>query len=296
MTIDLHTHSRVSDGTESPGDLVRAAASAGLHVVALTDHDTMAGWDEAAAAAEEAGVALVRGIEVSTCFRGVGVHLLAYLPDPADVALQAELDRIVVGREQRVPAMLARLRDLGIPATEGALAEVSGGNEVTGRPHIADLLVRLGVVADRDEAFAGYLTEGGPAYVDRYAPDLQDMIALVHGARGVAVIAHPWGRGSAGVLDEAAFVVLKEAGLAGIEVNHLDHDAHARDGLRRIADRLDLIVTGSSDHHGEGKVGHDLGCETTSPDQLQRIVDRAAALGSPTTVIGGAAGVIGEVR
>lgn len=286
MTIDLHTHSRVSDGTASPADLMRAAAAAGLHVVALTDHDTTAGWTEASVAAEEAGVALVRGIEISTRFRGAGVHLLAYLPDAADPALQAELSLIVDGRESRVPAMLARLRELGIPATEEALAGVSGGNTVTGRPHIADLLVSLGVVADRDEAFAGYLTDGGPAYVDRYATDLVDMIALVCGARGVAVVAHPWGRGSAGVLDEAAFGVLKEAGLAGIEVDHLDHDAHARDGLRRVADRLDLIVTGASDHHGLGKVGHDLGCETTAPAQYQRIVDRAAALGSPTTVVG----------
>lgn len=286
MTIDLHTHSRVSDGTASPGDLVRAAAAAGLQVVALTDHDTTAGWAEAAEAAEAAGIGLVRGIEVSTHFGGAGVHLLVYLPDAADAALQAELDRIVAGREERVPAMLARLRALGIPATAEALAAVSGGNEVTGRPHLADLLVHLGVVADRDEAFSDYLSEGGPAFVDRYAPDLTTMLGLVHDARGVAVVAHPWGRSSVGALDESAFVVLKEAGLAGIEVDHLDHDRHARQGLRRIADRLDLIVTGASDHHGAGKTGHDLGCETTAPEEFQRILDRATTLGSPTTIIG----------
>jgi len=185
-----------------------------------------------------------------------------------------------------VPAMLARLRDLGIPATEELLAEVSGGNQVTGRPHVADLMVRLGVVNNRAEAFAGYLSEGRPAYVDRYVTDLVTMLSLVTDARGVAVVAHPWGRGSAGVLDEAAFVVLLEAGLAGIEVDHLDHDGHARRELRRIADRLDLVVTGSSDHHGAGKLGHDLGCETTAPDQLRRILDRAAALGSPTELVG----------
>lgn len=284
--IDLHTHSRVSDGTATPADLVRSAAAAGLDVVALTDHDTTAGWDEATAAAPEAGIALVRGIEISTRHDGAGVHLLAYLPDPDDASLQAELDRIVAGREQRVPAMLARLRELGIPATEEALVEVSGGNRVTGRPHVADLMVRLGVVANRDEAFAGYLSEGKPAYVDRYAADLVTMIGLVTDARGVAVVAHPWGRGSAGVLDESTFVVLKEAGLIGIEVDHLDHDAHTRRELRRIADRLDLVVTGSSDHHGAGKVGHDLGCETTAPEQLRRILERAAGLGSPTPLVG----------
>lgn len=286
MTIDLHTHSRVSDGTASPRDLVHAAAAAGLDVVALTDHDTTLGWDEAAAAAEEAGIGLVRGIEVSTRFHDAGVHLLAYLPDPADPALQAELARIVRGREDRVPAMLARLRDLGVPATEEALAASAGDSEITGRPHVADLLVRLGVVRDRDQAFAEYLSDGGPAFVDRYAADLVEMLSLVRGAGGVPVIAHPWGRGSAHVLDEPAIVVLKEAGLAGLEVDHLDHDPHTRERLREIAGRLDLVVTGSSDHHGTGKTGHDLGCETTAPDQLARILDLAATLGSPTTIVG----------
>jgi len=286
VRIDLHTHSSVSDGTASPSDLVRAASGAGLEVVAITDHDTTAGWDEAASAAEEAGIALVRGIEISTRYRGAGVHLLGYLPDADDPALQAELGRIVTGREDRVPTMLARLRDLGIPATQEALAEVSPDNRVTGRPHVADLLVRLGVVTDRDEAFARYLADGGPAYVDRYASDLIAMIGLVTAARGVPVLAHPWGRGSASVLDEAALAELAAAGLAGVEVDHLDHDRPARARLRAIAERLDLVVTGSSDHHGTGKTGHDLGCETTAPAELERILERAAALGSPTGLAG----------
>lgn len=285
VTIDLHTHSRVSDGTATPTELVRAAAAAGLGVVALTDHDTTAGWEEAVVAAEDAGIALVRGIEISTRFRGTGVHLLAYLPDADDPALQRELGRIVSGRDDRVPGMLAKLRDLGIDATPEALAEVSGDSVVTGRPHVADLLVRLGVVANRDEAFATYLSPGGPAYVDRYATELAAMIGLVRGAGGVPVIAHPWGRGSARVLDESALADLVTAGLAGIEVDHLDHATGQRQELRRIAARLDLIVTGSSDHHGTGKVGHDLGCEMTDSAQLDRIV--ALAAGSPTTVVGG---------
>ncbi|MDN5743549.1 MAG: PHP domain-containing protein [Nocardioidaceae bacterium] len=286
MRIDLHTHSRVSDGTASPAELIRSAATAGLDVVALTDHDTVAGWDEAARAAQEHGVALVRGLEISTKYRGVGVHLLAYLPDPDDRGLQAELNRIVSAREERTPAMLARLRDLGIGATEEGLAEVSGGNQVTGRPHVADLLVRLGAVKDRTEAFDRYLSQGQPGYVGRYAADLATMIGLVNAARGVAVVAHPWGRGSASVLDERAFAELKDAGLTGVEVDHLDHDTDARHQLRSIAERTDLVVTGSSDHHGTGKIGHDLGCEMTAPDQLRRILDRAAALESPTELVG----------
>ncbi|HWI44252.1 MAG TPA: PHP domain-containing protein [Nocardioides sp.] len=289
MRIDLHTHSSVSDGTEPPADLVRAAATARLDVVALTDHDTTAGWDEAVAAARETGMGLVRGIEISTVHGGSSVHLLAYLPDPEDATLQAELDRVVEGREQRVPRMLEQLRELGIPATEEALAAVSRGNTVTGRPHVADMLVALGAVRDRDEAFARYLADRGPAYVDRYAPELTDMIALVTGARGVPVVAHPWGRGSQEVLDDAAFAALAEAGLFGIEVDHLDHDARKRGRLREIAGRLGLVVTGSSDHHGTGKLGHDLGCETTAPAHLDRILERAADLGSPTDLVGRAA-------
>jgi len=287
VRIDLHTHSRVSDGTQAPAELVRAAAAAGLDVVALTDHDITAGWDEAADAAVDAGIALVRGIEISTRYRGSGVHLLAYLPDPDDPALVGELQRILDGRDARVPAMLARLRQLGIEgATEEALAEVTVDAGATGRPHVADLLVRLGAVIDRDQAFAKYLSEGRPAYVDRYAANLMGMIGVVTAAGGVPVVAHPWGRGSAAVLDEPAFAVLADAGLIGIEVDHLDHTPDQRERLRAIADRLGLVVTGSSDHHGTGKVDHHLGVETTAPDQLTRILERAAELGSPTRLVG----------
>lgn len=289
MLIDLHTHSRISDGTQAPAELVRAAAAAGLDVLGLTDHDITAGWDEAAEAAQAAGIALVRGIEISTRYRGSGVHLLAYLPDPANPTLVGELRRILEGRDDRVPAMLARLRELGIAgATEPALAEVTVNAGATGRPHVADLLVRLGVVTDRDQAFEEYLSQGRPAYVDRYAADLVRMIGVVTSAGGVPVIAHPWGRGSAEVLDEAAFAVLAEAGLFGIEVDHLDHDADQRARLREIAERIGLAVTGSSDHHGTGKVDHYLGVESTAPDQLERILARAAELGSPTGMVGAA--------
>jgi predicted metal-dependent phosphoesterase TrpH len=289
VRIDLHTHSRVSDGTQAPGELVRAAAAAGLDVMALTDHDITAGWDEAAEAAHAVGIALVPGIEISTRFRGSGVHLLAYLPDRANPALVDELERILEGRDDRVPAMLARLRALGIDgATEVALAEVTVNAGATGRPHVADLLVRLGVVADRDQAFEEYLSQGRPAYVDRYAADLVRMIGVVTAAGGVPVVAHPWGRGSADVLDTAAFAVLAEAGLFGIEVDHLDHDRGQREQLRAIAARLGLVVTGASDHHGTGKVDHDLGVETTAPDQLDRILARAAELKSPTKMVGAA--------
>ncbi len=272
MRIDLHAHSTASDGTDPPGDVVRKAAEAGLDVVALTDHDTTAGWAEATAAAAEVGIGLVRGIEVSTRHHGAGVHLLAYEPDPDDAALQAELARIITGREERAPAMIAALNAAGIDLT---LDDV-GTHGVPGRPHVADALVRRGVVRDRDEAFAVWLDEGRPGYVDRYAADLVATLALVRDAGGVAVIAHPWGRGSRRVLTPDELARLAGLGLAGIEVDHHDHvradDGDVRAELRAAARDAGLVVTGASDYHGTGKTGHDLGSHTTDPAEFDRLM------------------------
>lgn len=274
--IDLHTHSRASDGTQSPTELMAAAAAAGLDVVALTDHDSTAGWDEATAAAAHAGVTLVRGLEISTRYDGLGVHLLGYLPDPAYPPLVAALDRILDGRTSRVPAVVERLRAIGIEITEADVEAEAGDSVATGRPHIADALVHLGVVADRDEAFTRFLAAGRPGYVDRYAADLRAMVGIVVAAGGVPVIAHPWGRGNdLATLGEGELADLAVLGLAGLEVDHQDHDAAARAALRGIARNLDLIVTGSSDHHGTGKVDHPLGCNTTAPAELERLLAQA---------------------
>lgn len=278
MRIDLHTHSRASDGTQAPGELVRAAAEAGLDVVALTDHDTADGWDEAAAAAVDAGISLVRGMEISTRHAGGrGVHLLAYLPDPTYPPLVDELARILGGRDARVPEMLERLRECGIEIDAEDVRRAAGVTTATGRPHVADALVALGAVRDRDEAFAKYLSAGRPAYVDRYATPLAQMVRIVAGAGGVSVIAHPWGRHQRTSLDESALAELADRGLAGIEVDHQDHDEDERRDLRAIARNLGLVATGSSDHHGTGKVGHDLGCNTTDPDEFARLLELARA-------------------
>ncbi len=280
VRIDLHTHSRASDGTQSPGELVRAASAAGLDVLALTDHDTAEGWDEAAATAAATGLALVPGMEISTRHAGRGVHLLAYLPDPTHPALVAELDRILEGRSSRLPVMLERLRELGIEIDDEDVHRVAGDAVAAGRPHVADALVELGVVADRSEAFRRYLSAGRPAYANRYAAPLERMLQIVDAAGGVSVIAHPWGRHGRQEPDEATIAALAEAGLAGLEVDHQDHDPAARERLRAIARNLDLVATGSSDHHGTGKVDHELGCNTTAPEQLERLLElagRAAA-------------------
>lgn len=279
MRIDLHTHSSASDGTDTPADLVRAAKAAGLDVVALTDHDATSGWAEAADAADEVGITLVPGLEISTKFRHRGVHLLAYLPDPTHPALAAALDRILVGRTERTPAIVDALRRHGIEITEDDVRREAGGSVAAGRPHVADALVRLGVAADRTEAFTDLLNPGRPGYANRYAAPLEEMIRLVTAAGGVAVIAHPWGRIGGSVLDEEALAGLRDLGLAGIEVDHQDHDPAARARLRGIARDLDLLVTGSSDHHGLGKVDHDLGVNTTDPEQYERLLALAGSSG-----------------
>jgi predicted metal-dependent phosphoesterase TrpH len=276
VRIDLHTHSNRSDGTESPADLVERAHEHGIDVLGLTDHDTTAGWDEAADVAARVDLALVRGIEVSCTFEGYGVHLLAYLPDPTYPPLAGELQRVLDGRNARLPATLERLRDVGIDIDVHDVRRVAGETAAMGRPHVADALVALGVVADRSEAFNRYLGPRGPAYVQRYAADLETMIRTVAGAGGVSVVAHPWAsRHDHTALDRAGLARLQDAGLAGIEVDHEAHDAATRERLRAVAVELDLVVTGSSDYHGLGKVGHDLGCNTTTPDQLERLLDLA---------------------
>ena len=277
--IDLHAHSSVSDGTEPPAGLVEAAVAAGLSAVAITDHDTLAGWPEALEAAARTGIRLVPGLELSCQVGPVSVHLLAYWPDPADEVLQDELSRIRAGRDGRLPAMLAGLAAIGVHIDENQVAEAAGPAVSLGRPHLADAMVAAGYVADRKEAFDRYLREGKPGYVSRYSPDLHHAIGLVRSAGGVPVIAHPWGRSSKPVLTRAVLSDLARSGLAGLETHHLDHDGHAEAELTRLAADLGLLVTGGSDWHGVGKVDHPLGARTTEPRVLDALAAQARSAG-----------------
>jgi 3',5'-nucleoside bisphosphate phosphatase len=274
MRIDLHTHSSVSDGTDTPAELVRKARAVGLDVVALTDHDTFDGLDEAAAEGDRLGIPVVRGMELSCSRRGDSVHVLAYGADPASPGLAAEMARIRDGRLGRLAGVLAKLAELGVPVSDSDVMAQVGDSPSVGRPHIADALIKAGHVRDRQEAFDRFLADGGPAHVHRYTIEVDRGIDLVHEAGGLAVIAHPWGRGREYVLPSSVLEELvRDHGLDGIEVDHQDHDSETRQRLRTLADDLGLLATGASDYHGMGKLDHELGCNTTDPavfKELQR--------------------------
>ncbi len=280
MRIDLHTHTSVSDGTDTPTQLVRKAAEQGLDVIGLTDHDTFDGLREARLAAAGLGIQVLPGIEMSCQLDGASVHLLGYGCDPHFEPLLDELTRVRVGRTGRLPEMLAKLAELGMPLTESEIAAQVGASPSLGRPHVADAMVAKGYVADRQEAFDKYLYEGGPAYANRYSCDVRRAIGLVRRANGVPVIAHPWGRGREKELTPAVLSELAmEYRLEGIEVDHPDHDDETRTRLRPLAHRLGLLQLGSSDHHGLGKTRNDLGCETTPTEVYEELVRRVKSRG-----------------
>lgn len=276
MRIDLHTHSNRSDGTDPVPVLMTHAREAGLDVIALTDHDTADGWVEARQAAEELGIGFVPGLEISCKLNGISVHLLAYLPDPSYPPLAKDLQVIRDGRTDRIPTIVARLNSIGVPLTvEEVLAQATGTPSI-GRPHVADALVANGTVANRTEAFDLYLADGRAGHVPHYALEPGHAIDLVREAGGVAVIAHPWGRSSYKVMTEENLArLVKDHGLAGIEVDHQDHSPQSRTALRAIANNLGIFYTGSSDHHGVGKIDHELGVNSTEPEQLERLLETA---------------------
>ncbi|GAA1016584.1 phosphoesterase [Streptomyces sp. F-3] len=273
MRIDLHTHSTASDGTDTPAELVRHAAAAGLDVVALTDHDTTRGHAEAVAALPE-GLTLVTGAELSCRADGVSMHMLAYLFDPEEPALLAERELVRDDRVPRAKAMIAKLNALGVPVTWEQVARIAGNGSV-GRPHIASALVELGVVPTVSDAFTQeWLADGGRAWVEKHETDPFEAIRLVKGAGGVCVLAHPAAAKRGRTVSEALIAELAAAGLDGLEVDHMDHDPGTRARLRGLARELGLLVTGSSDYHGSRKTVS-LGAYTTDPEVYGEITRRA---------------------
>jgi predicted metal-dependent phosphoesterase TrpH len=285
MRIDLHAHTTASDGTYEPAELVGMAEAAGLNVVAITDHDGTGGWSEARRALRygvEAGTwstiqTVVPGVEISCKINGIGLHILGYLFDPENAELDAALGEIRDSRVRRAELMVQKARELGAPITWERVQEIADGG-VVGRPHVATALMEAGVVPSVGAAFtADWIGEGGRARVEKLDMDPFRAIALIRGAGGVTVMAHPlaWRRGP--VVTDEDIAAFAEAGMTGIEMKHPDHGPKERDHVRDLAKQLGLLTTGSSDWHGSRKETS-LGAETTDPEVYEELVARAKGI------------------
>jgi hypothetical protein len=270
---DLHTHSTFSDGTNSIADNVRLAIERGLEGLGITDHDTVDGYAEATSAAEGTGLDLVLGIEFSAEFDGASLHVLAYGVDPGHQGLRDELKRLTDTRFRRGEMMIEKLQELGYEISFERVREIAG-DDLIARPHVAQAMVEAGIVQVEKEAFDRFISDGGAAYVPKHALDPMDALSLIRDAGGVCVLAHPgmW-KGSGSVPDEL-IERMAEAGMAGLEVDHPDHDDAQRARYRSLAESLDLVPTGASDCHGS-RYGYRLACCTTPAELVRELRGRA---------------------
>jgi predicted metal-dependent phosphoesterase TrpH len=282
LAVDLHTHSNASDGTDTPEEVVRRAAEAGLTAVALTDHDTLAGIGAARSAAVELGIDLIPGVELSVNHGEVKLHMLAYFVEPAPGPLQDELEGLRAGRDDRNPAIVEKLCRLGLPITMEDVEEQAGGESI-GRPHIADALVAAGHLTSREQGFDGLLDDRGLAYVERRRLDAVAAIGLAHESGGVTSVAHPYtaevdAPGLRRMMGELA-----DAGLDGIETRHSEHSELQQRAYGGLAAELGLVATGGSDYHGTGKpaisVGKGKGDLQVDDAALDALRERRSAIG-----------------
>ena len=276
MKIDLHTHSTYSDGTDKPSELINKALAAGITIIGLTDHDSISGWQEATNSLRP-GISLVPGAEISCqTSDGISVHILGLLFDSSNSELMNALEKTRENRHGRMEKIIARINEAGIDITmNDVLAQLSDGATL-GRPHLADALVKKGVVASRDEAFTQMLHNNSKYYVSHYSPTPEAAIALIKSAGGVSVIAHPMASHRGRTISLETFGSLIDSGLDGIEVDHRDHSPDEKKQLIALANGSNLVMTGASDYHGNGKL-NSLGEYTTNPDQWQRLESRANA-------------------
>ena len=274
--IDLHTHTTCSDGTDSPFALVKKALAAGITTLAITDHDTTAGWNEAISAIQPQ-IELVLGAEVSCLTSdGISVHMLGLLFNGEDAQMQQML---ADSRDTRLPRMRRMVELLSADGINISLDDVyraAPEGATVGRPHLADALVANGVVASRDEAFLDLLNNDSKYYVTHAAPTPVDAIGTIRRAGGVAVIAHPFASRRGQIITVNTFSDLVAAGLNGIEVHHRDQNAQEQETLTAIAHELTLVITGSSDYHGTGKL-NGLAENTTHQAQWEQLESLADA-------------------
>ena len=274
--IDLHTHTNCSDGTDSPRELVNKAIIQGLEVLGISDHDTTSGWKEAIETVR-GSLKLALGSEISCLTTdGISVHMLGLLFDPAHAEMQQVLAETRDGRLPRMRKMIEKMRAAGMDISMADVEQAMPMGATMGRPHLADALVAKKIVKSRDEAFIDILNNESPFYVSHAAPTPAEAIALIRRAGGVAVIAHPFASHRGQILKAEDFSELVEVGLNGIEVDHRDQNPDERAMLRSIAKELDLVVTGSSDYHGTGKL-NSLAENHTHREQWEKLESQANA-------------------
>lgn len=274
--IDLHTHTTFSDGTDTPTQLINKALAAGITTIALTDHDSISGWQEATTALRP-GICLVPGAEVSCqTLDGISVHILGLLFDSSNRELIDTLEKTRENRFGRMEKIIAKINEAGIEISMSEVLEQLSDGATLGRPHLADALIKKGVVASREEAFTQMLHNHSKYYVSHYSPTPEAVIKLIKDAGGVSVIAHPMASHRGRTISLDTFGSLIQAGLDGIEVDHRDHSAEEKTQLISLAKESKLVMTGASDYHGNGKLNL-LGEYTTEPAQWQKLEERASA-------------------
>jgi 3',5'-nucleoside bisphosphate phosphatase len=271
---DLHVHTNRSDGTFTPAEAVELAVERDLAGVAITDHDTLEGLDEAAAAAS-GRLELVPGIEFSAEYEGASLHVLAYWLDPGNEELRTELRRLTETRFRRGELMVEQLQELGYPIDFERVREIAGGDTIA-RPHVAQAMVEAGIVPTEKAAFTDeFIADGGRAWVPKHALHPLDALALIGRAGGICVLAHPGMWKGQGSVPDDLIESMADDGMAGLEVDHPDHGPEQRARYRAMAERLHLIPTGASDCHGHRYDPVRLGCERTDAERFAELRRRA---------------------
>ena len=272
--IDLHTHTNFSDGTDSPTQLINKALAAGITVLGLTDHDSISGWQEAVTALRP-GISLVPGAEISCQTPdGISVHILGLLFDSENLELMSTMQATRENRHGRMAKIITRLNEAGIEISMQDVLDQLADGATLGRPHLADALVKKGVVTSRDEAFTQMLHNKSKYYVSHYSPLPEAAIKMIKAAGGVSVIAHPMASHRGRTISLETFGSLIDAGLDGVEVDHRDHSPDEKTQLIELAKQNNLVMTGASDYHGNGKLNQ-LGEYVTMPEQWERLEARA---------------------